>query len=388
MSSIVFLGDSDGLTWDPGHAAGSASGDSLSVASPTVGDGGYRCMGLDFSEEPLARGSVIRFNWALGRGAGSGSSSLLVWYAPLGADEPPTVDPGPPSISQSQAGFSEWAGRGESASVRAIPEIRWCYFGYFSSAEDMDFGRVDRLEVDEGIVIVFASPNPESSIVEGTAATVLLASEIPFADGEIVMLRLLVEEGQRFLDPNGPNVVSEGSSQLVLELPFTGDGETKLLGLMLPTHDDDRDDPDGNIRLALAEPSSNAYRLGTPSGGFLIAVEDNDYRPNTEGLIRWWQLLRQCKAPSCPTPSGSAPTLANNPGLPMRTENELEGIAVTFQDLLADETLDVNGDMSYDTMDLRIILRYLAGLRGGALVESDDADEAMRRRIKLQAFER
>ena len=389
LSSVVFANDS---TWNASHQMGALPGDMLSVASPSVGAGDYSCMSLHFSD-PLAFGSDISFQWSLGRGAGGGdsSSTLLVWLAPTVADQPPMLALGQPRISQEQEGFSAWMEHSAVAIDRPVPEIRWCYFGGNPSPGEMDIGRIDRLEVSEGIAINFVLPelNPGPAIVEGATATVLLASETPFADGEVVMLRLLVEEGQRFLDPNGPNVVSEGSSQLVLELPFTGDGETKLLGLMLPTHDDDRIDPDGNIRLALAEPSSNAYRLGTPSGGFLIAVEDNDYRPNVEGLIRWWQLLRQCKAPNgCPTPSGSVPELPDSPNLPMRTEDELGNIAATFQALLADETLDVNGDGFYDTMDLRIILRYLAGLRGGALVESDDADEAMRRRTKLQAFER
>ena len=388
LSSVVFANDS---TWNASHQMGALPGDMLSVASPSVGAGDYSCMSLHFSD-PLAFGSDISFQWSLGRGAGGGdsSSTLLVWLAPTVADQPPMLALGQPRISQEQDGFSAWMEHSAVAIDRPVPEIRWCYFGGNPSPGEMDIGRVDRLAVSEGIEVSFVlpEPNPGPAIVEGATATVLLASETPFADGEVVMLRLLVEEGQRFLDPNGPNVVSEGSSQLVLELPLTGDGTALEHVLMLPTHDDDRADPDGNIRLALAEPSSNAYRLGTPSGGYLIAVEDNDYRPNAEGLIRWWQLLRQCKAPSCPTPSGSAPTLANNPGLPMRTEDELEGIAATFQDLLTDGTLNVNGDEMNDTMDLRIILRYLAGLRGEALVESDDADEAMRRRTKLQAFER
>ena len=388
VSSIDFLGFNAGqLAWDPNHAMGAVPGDMLSVASQQVGSDGYSCLSLYFSEEPIARGSAISFQWAVGRGAGSDSSSLLFWLAPTGDDRLPTVDPEQPGISQSQAGFSAWMEHSAVAIVRAVTELRWCYFGAVSSAGEMDIGRVDRLEVDEGIEVSFVlpDPNPGPAIVEGMTVSILVVSPIPFADGESVLIRLLVEEGQRFLDPNGPNVVAEGSSRLVLELPFTGDGAALEHALMLPTHDDDRDDPDGNIRLALAEPPPAAgYRLGTPSGGFLIAVKDNDYRPNAEGLIRWWQLLRRCKAPNgCPTPSGSAPTLLNNPNLAMRTENELEGIAVTFQDLLADETLDVNGDMSYDTMDLRIILRYLAGLRGGALVESDDADKA-----RLQALER
>ena len=34
--------------------------------------------------------------------------------------------------------------------------------------------------------------------------------------------------------------------------------------------------PGGNIRLALAAPPPDAgYRLGTPSSGYLIAIEDN-----------------------------------------------------------------------------------------------------------------
>ena len=66
----------------------------------------------------------------------------------------------------------------------------------------------------------------------------------------------------------------------------------------------------------------------------------------------------------------------------MRSDDELGNISAAFQVFLDNETLDVNGDDSYDTTDLRIILRYLAGLRGGALVDGD-VDEA-----KLQVLDR
>ena len=38
------------------------------------------------------------------------------------------------------------------------------------------------------------------------------------------MIRLLVEEGSSFIDPDGPNVVADASvpGRLVLELPLTG----------------------------------------------------------------------------------------------------------------------------------------------------------------------
>ena len=394
VSDIVFVENgSEERAWISDHPEGAVPGDMLSVASPSVGEGDYSCMSMYFAE-PIVRGSDISFQWSLGRGAGGGdsssSSTMLVWFAPTADEQPPMQDLGQPSILQGQAGFSAWMEHSAVAIDRPVPEIRWCYFGGNLSPGEMDIGRIDRLVVAEDIALSFVlpEPNPGPAIVEGTTAAVLVRSKIAFADGDSVLIRLLVEEGERFLDPKGPNVVAEVSTpaRFVLQYTLTGDGSALEHVLLLPILDDDLAVPGGRIRLALVEPPPEAgYRLGTPSGGYLIAIEDNDYRPNAEGLIRWWQLLLRCEesGSGCPTPSGSVPTLPNSPGLTMRTEDELGNISAVFQALLDNETLDVNRDMSYDTMDLRIILRYLAGLRGEALVESGTVDEA-----RLQAFER
>ena len=281
VSSIAFLGlDAGQPAWDPDHAMGAVPGDMLSVASQQVGSGDYSCMSLHFSEEPIARGSDISFQWAVGRGAGSGSSSsLLFWLAPTGDDRLPTVALGQPGISQSQTGFSAWM---EHLTVvdRAIPELRWCYFGSVSSAGEMDFGRVDRLEVAEGIGVSFVlpEPNPGPAIVEGTTAVVVVRSGVPFEAGRSVVIRLLIEEGEGFIDPNGPQVVVDPAmpGRLILAFPIRGDGQVLEHILVLPTQDDNRPQSRGNIRLALVEPSPAAdYRLGTPNSGYLIAVRED-----------------------------------------------------------------------------------------------------------------
>ena len=383
VSGIVFVENgSRGRVWISDHPEGAVLGDSLSVASPSVGEGDYSCLSLHFSE-PIIRGSDISFRWSLGRGAGGGSSSLLVWFAPTGADQPPMRALGQPRILHGQEGFSVWVEHSAVAIDRPVPEIRWCYFGTNPSPGEMDIGRVDRLAVSEGIAFSFVlpEPNPGPAIVEGATVSVVVRSVVALEAGRSVMIRLLAEEGSLFLDPNGPNVVAEISTpgRLIFEYPLTGDGSTLEHVLILQTLDDDLSVPGGKVRLALAEPPPEAgYRLGTPSSGYLIAVKDNDYRPNAEGLVRWWQLLRRCEelGSGCPDPSESVPTLPDSPGLPMRTEDELGNISAAFQALLADEALDVNGDEMNDTMDLRIILRYLAGLRGGALGESGTVNEA------------
>ena len=96
----------------------------------------------------------------------------------------------------------------------------------------------------EGIAFRFAlpQPSPGPAIVEGATAEVFVRSPIAVKAGSTVMIRLLVEEGERFIDPDGPNVVAEDSlpGRLVVELPLTGDGTTLEHALMLPTRDDNR----------------------------------------------------------------------------------------------------------------------------------------------------
>ena len=392
VSGIVFAENgSEERAWDAGHPAGAVPGDSLSVASPSVGAGDYSCMSMHFSE-PIVAGSDISFQWSLGRGAGgdsNSSSTLLVWFAPAADEQLPMLTLGQPGILRGQEGVSDWMEYSAMAIDRPVPAIRWCYFGGSPSPGEMDIGRIDRLEVTEGgrIRFVLPQPNPGPAVFKGLPAAIVVRSEVAVEAGRMVSIRLLVEEGNRFIDLDGPNVVAEVSTpgRLVLELPLTGDGSTLEHVLMLPIQIDDLAVPGGNIRLALAEPPPGAgYRLGTPSSGYLVAVRDNDFRPDAEGLIRWWQLLRQCEmSGNCPTPNGSAPTLTNSQGLAVRTEDELEDISAMFQAMLDNGILNVNGDEANDTMDLRIILRYLAGLRGGALVESGTADEA-----RLQALMR
>ena len=60
---------------------------------------------------------------------------------------------------------------------------------------------------------------------------------------------------------------------LVVELPLTGDGNSLEHVLMLPTQSDNRPEPTGIISLALFDPPAAGYRLGTPSSGYLIAIE-------------------------------------------------------------------------------------------------------------------
>ena len=69
----------------------------------------------------------------------------------------------------------------------------------------------------------------------------------------------------------------------------------------------------------------------------------------------------------CFQPGVAAPSLENSPDLPVRTQPQLDGLAVAFQDLVDAGLLDFNADGSHDTLDLRLFLRYLAGLRGEAL---------------------
>ena len=72
--------------------------------------------------------------------------------------------------------------------------------------------------------------------------------------------------------------------RIVIELPLIGDGNTLEHALMLPTRDDNRPEPGGNIRLALAEPPPGAeYRVSIPSSGYLIAVKDKP--PADYGLL-------------------------------------------------------------------------------------------------------
>ena len=232
---------------------------------------------------------------------------------------------------------------------------------------------------------VLPVPNPGPAVVEGTVASIRMRSPIPLAAGQETTIRLIVEEGEHFLDPNSPPVVSTMpmvadsalSDRLVLEYPITGDGTAREYVLALSTQDDDRIDGSGNIVLRLGEPTIDAeYRVGT-TGTYLIAVEDNDLVVNAETLVRWWQLASQCAANDSGNcqPGMATLNLENRPGLPVRTQSQRDGLAVTFQALIDQGLLDVNGDGAYNRMDLRLFLRYLAGLRGGALgSESPNTD--------------
>ena len=137
---------------------------------------------------------------------------------------------GQPEIIQNEAGFSDWKQHSEVALDRPVPEIRWCYVGGNTNPTKMDIGRIDRLEVREGsrIGFVLPDPNPGPAVPEGTAVAIVVRSEVAVEAGRSVLIRLLVEEGERVIDPNGPNVVAEESTpgRLVLGLPLTGDGTT------------------------------------------------------------------------------------------------------------------------------------------------------------------
>ena len=333
VSSVIFTENGSGeRAWDASHRAAARPGDRQSVASPMVGDSGYSCLSLHFSE-PIVAGSDISFQWALGRGSSGGASRLQVWFAPTADDQPPMSDPGQPGITQNRSGFSDWMEYSAMAIDRAVPEIRWCYFGTPFSATRSDFGRIDQLAVSEGIAFRFVLPGP--AVFEGTAAAIVVGSVVALEAGRSVMIRLLVEEGNRFLDPNGPNVVAEVSTpgRLVLEYPLIGDGNTLKHALILPIRDDNLPEPGGNIRLALVEPLPDVgYRLGTPSSGYLIAVIDDDSRPDAEELIRWWRLLRQCEesGSGCPARGGSTPTLTNSPGLASAERGMSSGILQQF----------------------------------------------------------
>ena len=369
--------------WSVSEAGSESGGGGASVVSRPVGDGDYHCMSLHFNE-PIARGSDISFQWSLGLGADGGSSMMWAWFAPINTDRPSMPAPGQPSISRMQAGFSPWMEHSAVAIDRPVPEIRWCYLGAAPSAGEQDIGRVDRLLVGEGIALDFALPvpNPGPTVVEGTVTSIRLRSQIPLAAGQETTIRLIVEEGGHFLDPNSPPVVNSTmplvadpalSDRLVLEFAIMGDGEAKEYLMELPTHDDDRIDGDGNILLSFAEPPPDAeYRVGTADRGYLIAVEDNE-QPlilDAEMLLLWWQLVAQCTADGsgdCFQPRGAAPSLENRPDLPDRTQPQLAALAATFQELVDAGLLDFNADGRHDTLDLRLFLRYLAGLRGEAL---------------------
>ena len=179
VSSISFeLSLGARAPWDPEHAVGSVSTDMLSVASQPAAGGEYSCMSLHFSEDPILSGSDISFQWAAGRGAGfGGSSSLLVWFAPTAAQQQPTIDFGPPRISQRHTGskvFSRWQVHSERAIDRDVPEIRWCYFGGASfdavagNDEGGDIGRIDRLVVDEPRVVLTLARPSTAGLFTGT----------------------------------------------------------------------------------------------------------------------------------------------------------------------------------------------------------------------------
>ena len=389
LSEIVFRNGGEGSPtasrWSVSQAGSDNGGGGGSVVSGPVGDGDYHCMSLRFSE-PLARGSDISHQWSLGRGAGGSSdssSTILIWFAPTAADQPPMPTLGQPGIIRSQTGFSPWMEHAAVAIDRPVPEIRWCYFGSVPSAGVQDIGRVDRLLISEGIVLdlVLPEPNPGPAVVEGTVTSIRLRSQIPFAEGSDVTVRLIVEDGGRFLNPDDLPVVSSPMpmvadsallGRLVLEYTITGDVQTQEYALTLPTHDDDRIDRNGNIVLRLGEsPTDAGYRVGTTTGSYLIAVKDNEQLIlDAETLLRWWQLVAQCTADGsgdCFQPGAAAPSLENHPNLPLPTQQQLADLARVFLELIAAGLLDFNADGAHDTMDLRLFLRYLAGLRGEAL---------------------
>ena len=259
------------------------SNDMLSVASQQVGAGDYSCLSLYFSEEPIARGSDISFQWAVGRGAGSGSSSLLFWVAPTGDDRLPTVDPGQPSISQSQAGFSAWMRQSAMAGDLAVPELRWCYFGAVSSAGDMDFGRVDRLEVVKGIGVSFvaAGSKPGAWHCRGRDCHDCRAQRS--RSGSPAALSRFVCAPRKmmaivFSIPAVPmwsrKTRSPGGSFLNTRSLEMGLRETMCWSCRLGTTFVLK--PGSIIRLTLLDPPPTAeYRVSAPSSGYLIAVEDS-----------------------------------------------------------------------------------------------------------------
>ena len=379
--------------WDPTHTEASDDGGSFSVLSPPVRADEHSCMSL-YLDPPHPQEEAFGFTWDLSRRqnrSGGGDNFLgFFFFAPGAGDDhrPEDFRSGNRDddifrmLTVTQSGFQGWAARAISDHGTAVGELKWCYYGGNEEVGAQDIGRVDRLLIIEGTVLDFLlpEPNPGPAVVEGMVASIRLRSPIPLAAGQETTIRLIVEQGQRFLDPDSPPVVSTMpmvadmglSARLVLEFTITGDGEAKEYDLALPTHDDDRIDGAGNIVLSLAEPPPSAeYLLGTTDSGYLLAVEDNDRLIlDAEALVSWWQLVAQCTADGsgdCFQPGAAAPSLENSPNLPDRTQPQLDALAVAFQDLVDAGLLDFNADGSHDTLDLRLFLRYLAGLRGEAL---------------------
>ena len=173
LSKIVFRNGGEGSPtasrWRVSGVGSGTGGGGGSVVSGRVGDGDYHCMSLHFSEA-IDRGSDISCQWSLGRGGtggySAGSSTMLIWFAPTAADQPPMLTLGQPGIRWPQAGqqaeFSPWTEHLAVAIDRPVPEIRWCYFGSVPSAGVQDIGRVDRLMISEGIALGFVFSGAQS----------------------------------------------------------------------------------------------------------------------------------------------------------------------------------------------------------------------------------
>ena len=399
VSRLVFSrGGEEGTTsigehvWDPTHAEASAEGGSSSVLSPPVRKGQYSCMSLHLAI-PNPSGEAFSFDWDVGRRAeyegeeGRMDALMRFYFFAAGAGHDPLDFDARSSdayfsFGSKESGFRGWSDPSIGGPPIEVEELKWCYYGGNEEVGAQDIGRVDRLLIIEDTVFDFVLPvpNPGPAVVEGTVTSIRMRSQIPLAADRDVTIRLIVEEGGHFLYPDSLPVVNSTmsivadsalSNRLVLEFTITGDGEAKEYALALPTHDDDRIDGAGNIALRFAEPPPSAeYRVGTPDRVYLLAVEDNE-QPLTldvETLLLWWQLVAQCDGSGdCFQPGMAAPELKNRPDLPDRTPPQLAALAATFQDLVDAGLLDFNADGRHDTLDLRLFLRYLAGLRGEAL---------------------
>ena len=156
ISRIGFAGPFrlDDLTWDHTHTGSPLAGGGVSVASPPVGSE-YSCMSVYFAE-PLPVGSEISFEWALNRQSNAGQNAFLRFYLygpDEGGDEQPPIDNDGFQSSTvfrdlrfvtGDGDFARWSVVRRTLS-EAAGELRWCYFGSRSIAEERDLARIDRL---------------------------------------------------------------------------------------------------------------------------------------------------------------------------------------------------------------------------------------------------
>ena len=202
-------------------------------------------------------------------------------------------------------------------------------------------------------------------------------------------------------------LVGEGSEQGLVRFSFGWRGPNSAV-VRLGFHVGDGEQTSRTFAPSLGEPERVAVMLPLrPQGHHLnwcvVAATESTTTAGVWGLFRTLSVLRIVNDPdlepvltvdllirsllfeqerlAAGTPPGTVlpdrlpESLSPRSGLPDIPAEEIEGTWNMFYGLTESGRLDVDGNQRYDERDLRLILRYFAGLRG-AFLSSNPVDEA------------